>query len=228
VRRNVHGVWVIVPVKSFALAKQRLALVLSAGERARLAQTMLCDVLEQLTALAQLAGIMVVTADPFAAQIAGSFGARHIPDLSETGVNQAVALGFDAVKSSGGPVAALAADVPFATSGEIGAALSHLDQHLVVLAPAETDGGTNLLALRRVGLMEPSFGEGSFARHREQARTRNLDCGVVRARGLCHDIDLASDLVSPPGSAGRRVRDLLEHLNVPARLETLSEQRQSA
>ncbi len=55
-RTNVRGVWAIVPVKTFAQAKQRLASVLSAQERARLAEAMLCDVLEQLTALSQLAG----------------------------------------------------------------------------------------------------------------------------------------------------------------------------
>lgn len=224
---NVRDIWAIVPVKSFAQAKQRLALVLSAEERARLAEAMLCDVLEQLTAVPRLAGIVVVTADPFAARIAAAFGARHIPDLLETGVNDAVALGLDAVRSTEGPVAVIAADLPFATSAEIAGALSHLEQHLVVLTPAETDGGTNLLALRRPGLIKPSFGEGSFARHREQARSLNLTCGIFRAQGLGHDIDRPGDLLPPTSSGGKRVRALLEHLNVNARLDAI-EQRQLA
>ena len=226
-RNNVRGVWAIVPVKSFAKAKQRLALVLSGEERVRLAEAMLCDVLEQLTPLSQLAGIMVVTADPLAAQIAGSFGARHIPDFSESGVNDAVARGLDAIPSAGCPVAVIAADVPFATSTEIADALSCLEQHPVVLTPAETDGGTNLLALPRAGLIEPSFGEGSFARHREQARARNLGCGIFRAPGLGHDIDRAGDLLPPASAGGKRVRTLLEYLNITARLEAI-EQRRSA
>jgi 2-phospho-L-lactate/phosphoenolpyruvate guanylyltransferase len=227
-RTNVRGVWAIVPVKTFARAKQRLALVLSAEERARLAEVMLCDVLEQLRALSQLEGILVVTADPLAAQIAGSFGARHIRDPLESGVNPAVARGLGAVPFVECPVAIIAADVPFATSTEIADALSRLEQHSVVLTPAETDGGTNLLALRRAGLIEPSFGEGSFARHREQARTLNLSCSIFRANGLGHDIDRAGDLLPPASSGGKRVTALLEHLNVTARLETALEQPQLA
>lgn len=227
-RANVHGAWAIVPVKSFAQAKQRLALVLSAQERARLAEAMLCDVLEQLTALSQLDGILVVTADPLAAQIAGSFGARHTPDPLESGVNQAVARGLDALPSAECPVAIIAADVPFATPIEIADALSGLEQHAVVLTPADTDGGTNLLALRRAGLIKPSFGEGSFARHCEQARALNLSCSIFRAKGLGQDIDRAGDLLPPAGSGGKRVRALLEHLNVAARLETAFAQPQLA
>ena len=223
-RTDVRGVWAIVPVKTFARAKQRLASVLSEQERARLAEAMLCDVLEQLTALSQLEGIMVVTADPLAAQIAGAFRARHVWDPSESGVNAAVARGLDALPLVECPVAIIAADVPFATSTEIANALSGLERHSIVLTPAETDGGTNLLAVRRAGLIEPSFGEGSFARHREQARALNLSCSIFRAAGLGHDIDRAGDLLSPAGSGGKRVSALLKHLNVTARLETAFEQ----
>lgn len=222
-RKNVRGVWAIVPVKTFVQAKQRLACVLSTHERAQLAEAMLCDVLDQLTALHQLAGIMVVTADPSAAQIAGFFGARHIWDPLEAGINQAVARGLDAVRSHECPVAIIAADVPFATSAEIAEAVSYLERDPVVLTPAEADGGTNLLALRRVDLIEPSFGEGSFARHREQARALNLSCGIFRARGLGHDIDRPGDLLTPASSGAGRVRALLETLNVTARLQTVLE-----
>lgn len=227
-RKNVRGVWAIIPVKTFAQAKQRLALVLSAKERARLAEAMLCDVLEQVSVLPLLAGIMVITADPLAAQIAGSFGARPIADLFERGVNQAVALGFDTVRSTECPVAVIAADVPFATPADIAGALSRLEHDPVVLTPAESDGGTNLLALREAGLIWPSFGEDSFARHREQARALNLGCSVFRAPGLGHDIDRPGDLRPPSGTGGKRVRAMLEHLNVSARLETIFEQRQLA
>jgi 2-phospho-L-lactate guanylyltransferase len=225
-RTSVLGLWAIVPVKTFAQAKQRLASVLSAHERARLAEAMLCDVLEQLTALSKLEGILVVTADPLAAQIAGSFGAHHIRDLSESGVNHAVSRGLDAVPAAECSVAVIAADLPFATSIEIAGALSHLAEHPVVLTPAEVDGGTNLLALRRAGLIEPSFGDGSFARHLEQARALNLSCGIFRAQGLGHDIDRPGDLVPPASSGARRVGALLETLNIAARLETAFERPQ--
>jgi 2-phospho-L-lactate guanylyltransferase len=227
-RTNVRGLWAIVPVKSFAQAKQRLASVLSVHERALLAEAMLCDVLEQLTELSELEGILVVTADPSAARLAGSFGARYIWDLSESGVNNAVARGLEAVRSAECAVAIIAADVPFATSTEIAGALAYLERDPLVLTPAEADGGTNLLALRRAGLMKPSFGQGSFARHREQARALNLGCSIFRATGLGHDIDRAGDLLPPASAGGKRVRALLEQLNAAVRLEAALAQPQLA
>jgi 2-phospho-L-lactate guanylyltransferase len=212
------GMSAIVPVKAFLRAKQRLSSVLSAQERALLSEAMLLDVLEMLVSVPQLESIAVVTADPAAAQIAASFGARHVPDLLESGVNQAVVQGTEAVGYGQRPVAIIAADVPFATSGEIAAALSCLEHNDVVLTRAEADGGTNLLALRRADLIEPCFGEGSFAQHRDQARIRNLNCGVLDAQGLGHDIDRPRDLLPPTGTDGRRVRALLGHLNIIARL----------
>ncbi len=225
---DVHGVWAIVPVKTFARAKQRLAAVLSAQERAALAEAMLYDVLDALAPVPQLEGIAVVTADPLAAQIAMSFGARHVPDAVESGVNEAVLQGLDAVRSAKSAVTVIAADVPFATPTEIAAALGGLAHDPVLLAPAQADGGTNLLAQRRAGMIEPCFGERSFARHLEQARTRNLRCGVVKAAGLDHDIDRPGDLFAPTGFGANRVTTLLADINVERRLEAIAEQRQSA
>ena len=42
---SISRVWAVVPVKRFSHAKERLALVLSQPERARLARAMLQDVL---------------------------------------------------------------------------------------------------------------------------------------------------------------------------------------
>jgi 2-phospho-L-lactate guanylyltransferase len=221
--RTSCEIWALVPVKTFAQAKQRLACVLSAHERARLAEAMFRDVLAALEPVPQLAGIAVVTADPVAAKIATSFGARHIHDAAESGVNAAVTQGFDALHHLESAVAVIAADVPFATSTEIADALSALERDPVVLAPAETDGGTNLLAVRRAGLIAPCFGERSFARHQQFARAANLGCGIFRAVGLGHDIDRADDLLTPAGGATRAAA-LLKQFNVAARLSDFVEQ----
>jgi 2-phospho-L-lactate guanylyltransferase len=220
--RSSRDIWAIVPVKIFAGAKQRLSSVLSAHERARLAEAMFRDVLAALRPVPQLAGIAVVTADPAAAKIATSFGARHIHDAVESGVNAAVTQGLDALHHEESAVAVIAADVPFVTSTEIANALSALEYDPIVLAPAETDGGTNLLAMRHVGLIEPCFGERSFARHQQLARSAKLSCGVFRAPGLGHDIDRADDLLAPAGCAATRAATLLKQFNVTARWAILS------
>jgi hypothetical protein len=68
----VTGVWAVVPVKELADAKQRLSSCLSPEERRALATIMLEDVLDALSAVKQLAGIIVVTVDP--RSLAGRYG----------------------------------------------------------------------------------------------------------------------------------------------------------
>ena len=63
-RRDVYAV---VPVKSTQDAKRRLAGVLGAARRQELALAMFEDVLATLSRVRELAGIIVVTADPAAA-----------------------------------------------------------------------------------------------------------------------------------------------------------------
>jgi len=215
---EVHGIWAIVPVKRFATAKQRLRSVLSQHEREQLAEVMLCDVLAVLKPLRRVEGVIVVTADPAAVEIAHSFGACVVADKLESGVNMAAVQALQALQGNGGPVAVVAADIPFATSEGIEQALTGLENDPIVLAPAITDGGTNLLAMRCDNLIEPSFGEKSFAMHCELAGAANLSCGVYKVAGLGHDIDRPGDLIIPTGSNRTRTAVLLERFNIATRL----------
>jgi len=215
---SVNGITAIIPVKRFAVAKQRLACVLSPDERARLAEAMLSDVLTALRPLPQLTDIVLVTAESAAAEIGRGFCARTVADQLEAGVNIAVLQGLDSLRPAGGPVAVIAADVPFATSDDITAAFALLRHDPIVLAPAETDAGTNLLAMRRAGMIEPSFGERSFVQHRDLAHAAKLSCGICRPGGLRHDIDRPSDLIVPVGSAATRTGALLQRFNIATRL----------
>jgi 2-phospho-L-lactate guanylyltransferase len=188
---NVHA---IVPVKRLSRAKQRLSPLLSGSERADLARAMLCDVLMTLRATPELSDIIVVTGDPMAANLAISFGARVVNDIMEAGVNMAVESGLKSFDSASAALI-IPADVPFVKVTDIQAVISKLGQHSVVLAPASSDGGTNALAMRKVDLIAPSFGEDSFARHQALASCNGIDCGIVRAEGLGRDIDVPDDLL---------------------------------
>ena len=72
--------WAILPVKEMAGAKQRLAPLLSPEERIALMQVMLRDVLAALSAAQGLAGIALVTLDPWAQALAQDHGARIITE----------------------------------------------------------------------------------------------------------------------------------------------------
>ena len=70
--------WAILPVKEMVEAKQRLAPLLSPEERLALMQMMLRDVLTALSAAQGLAGIALVTLDPWAQALAEAHDARII------------------------------------------------------------------------------------------------------------------------------------------------------
>ena len=74
----MSGVWAVVPVKEFEGAKQRLSPCLSPDERRLLATTMFEDVLEAVSAVEALAGVLVVTIDPVATSLASRHGARVV------------------------------------------------------------------------------------------------------------------------------------------------------
>src|SRR5262245_48070826 len=85
------GIWAVVPVKPFELAKTRLSAALSGSERAQLARAMAEDVLEKLAGTRSLAGVMVVTADAAAAALAKQYGAVVLREAAPTGIDAALA-----------------------------------------------------------------------------------------------------------------------------------------
>jgi 2-phospho-L-lactate/phosphoenolpyruvate guanylyltransferase len=215
-----HEIWAVVPVKRLSQAKQRLRSVLSGEQRARLAQAMLCDVLENLRATHSLAGIVVVSADPAVHATARSFGASVIVDASESGINDAVQQGQDALASGDHGVLVVPADIPFAIPDDFESVLALLQHHRVVLCPALADGGTNALAMQSPDLIKPHFGEDSFVAHRTTAEQKRLSCGVFRSTRIGRDIDVASDfhpLDFIPSNFSNRTASLLRELELEDR-----------
>src|SRR5580704_12018055 len=87
------AVWIVIPVKETSGAKQRLAPVLPAPVRQKLALAMLEDVLAAVSAVEGLAGVMLVTIDPQAATLAHRYGAEVISDGARDGHTGAVNAG---------------------------------------------------------------------------------------------------------------------------------------
>ena len=84
----------VLPVKSYARAKQRLGDAI--GERRELAAAMVADVLDALAAVQEIDDVVVVTAEPLAARAAEEAGAHVVEDPEEAGQSAAAARGIDA------------------------------------------------------------------------------------------------------------------------------------
>ncbi len=206
-------VWLILPIRSLAGGKRRLAPVLSSGERAELIARWFRHLLAVASELPELAGVVVVSRDPQVRRMARAAGAQAIPDPADrptpqdtrtsldTSLNRAVAAGIRRATAAGAQgILVLPGDLPHVTPRELRAILAAgQGAPRVVLVPSR-DGGTNALYLSPPGLLEPAFGPQSFQRHLEQARQHGVPVTVWRSPALALDVDHPRDLEEGPTS----------------------------
>jgi 2-phospho-L-lactate/phosphoenolpyruvate guanylyltransferase len=186
---------VIIPVKTFDLAKRRLSGILQPPERAALARTMLIDVLNVVASVVLPSNVIVITSSPEALGMAKSTGTLVLQEAASSDLNSAIeAAARHVIVQDAGGFLMLPADVPEITTAVIRQAFVALDQNSLVLAPAISDGGTNLLACRPPHAIRPEFGAGSFAKHLAAAEGAGLACHVLNSPELGRDIDSPEDL----------------------------------
>jgi 2-phospho-L-lactate guanylyltransferase len=219
----------VLPVKSFDRAKQRLG---DAVQRAELARAMVGDVLEALGRVEGLDGVIVVTAqpnvlpgarpgeaDPLDAQLGPlRADAEVVRDREEAGQSPAALLGIEAALRRGAERALLVpSDCPALDPGEVDGLLADARAD-VVIVPDRHGSGTNALLLRPPGVMRPSFGPGSFARHAALARGAGASVRVARLPSLELDVDTSGDLEALLARRGGapRTRALLGRAPAPA------------
>lgn len=210
----------ILPVKSFARAKQRLSASVEDGPRLSLAQAMVADVLAALAGIDQIEATFVVTREPLAAVAARACGAVVVADELEAGQSAAASLGIARALEAGfARVLCVPGDCPALDPSEIAALLSEGSPAAeVVVLPDRHGTGTNGLLLSPPDAIEPSFGAQSCGRHVALARGAGVRCRVQRLASLSLDVDTGEDLLALraalAGIEGRapRTRQVLEGL----------------
>ncbi len=196
--------WAVVPVKALGQAKRRLSRVLPDAARQRLVLAMLEDVLAAVARVDAIEGVVVVTPDAHVAELARSRGATIVPEPGARELNAAIESGIAYVRSRGAAQAlVLPADIPLATSGELGSLIVSRGQRPgVTLAPSHDSNGTNALLLAPPDAIAACYGAGSYLQHLSQAMARRVDVNVVHLAGVARDIDEPADL-SVLAAAGR-------------------------
>jgi 2-phospho-L-lactate/phosphoenolpyruvate guanylyltransferase len=219
----VSGVWAVLPVKELAGAKQRLSSCLSPEERRALAAAMLEDVLGAVSAIRELAGVIVVTVDPAVASLAGRYGARIVTEGAREGHTGAVtAAGRLLVREGHAGMMTMPGDIPGLTPAEIAATLTaHRAAPAFTIVPAHDELGSNTIVCSPPDAVPLRFGDNSFYPHLDAARARGIEPLIVRQPGIGMDIDHPIDLLaflrmSPPVST--RTLTLLEQSGIAGRL----------
>lgn len=192
--RKVNPV-VLVPLKSFTMAKSRLGDSCSAAERADLSRWMATRV---LTAAAPLECI-VVCDDPEVAAFARDHDAavHWTPDLD---LNRALSSAVEAMHSAGVDRVVIAAgDLPFAHDlgdPEVLGGSPLGPEEVLVVGDRHRDG-TNVLSFATANPVTPSYGPGSLRRHVTQAHRLGLAVREVDDEALAWDVDTPEDLLTP-------------------------------
>ncbi len=186
---------ILVPVKSLANAKQRLATVLDQPTRTRLAQAMLFDVLETLHTWTNRPDVSIVTSDPFALELARRFEFHIIADNANRSETDAIEMATRFCESQGvDSTLVIPGDIPLIQACELEKILGAVPDHGSVLVPAADGRGTNAVWRRPAGLFPLRFGNDSFKPHLKAARATQKPCVVLSLPGIALDIDNSSDL----------------------------------
>jgi 2-phospho-L-lactate/phosphoenolpyruvate guanylyltransferase len=186
---------ILIPVKSLAQAKQRLASVLSQPARTELAQAMLLDVLEALDTWVDRPAVSVVTSDSFALELARQFSFETIADTTNRSETDAIEQATRVCESRGiDSTLVIPGDVPLIQSWELEKVLEAAPLEGTVLVPAADGRGTNAAFRRPPGLFPLRFGNDSFQPHLAAARATKKPCIVLSLAGIALDVDSPSDL----------------------------------
>jgi 2-phospho-L-lactate guanylyltransferase len=176
---------VIIPVKSFTVAKGRLSDTLTATQRQELAQS--CA--ESVVMAARSFHTYVACSDSTVASWAISHGA-HVVHCPTPGLDAAVAASRVAAQHDGFTHVIVAhADLPLAET------FQHIAHEGSVSAvPDRHRDGTNVLSFPIDSTFVTAYGPGSFDNHKQLAQAAGLPFVVVSDTNLELDLDTADDL----------------------------------
>ncbi len=188
----------LVPVKQFAAAKERLSSELTSDARAELARRLADGVVAAAASLPVV--ICCDDEDVRAWAVAAGADVSWSPDHD---LNGAVALASEEAAARGCRlVAVVHADLPF--PGDLPVVAARASRAAAVIVPDRHLDGTNVLVVPTDAGFRFGYGPGSFERHVAEAPRLDLDVDVVTHEALGWDVDHPEDLRPP------------DHLGIPS------------
>ena len=182
---------VVIPVKAFEQAKDRLSGVLSADQRVLLARTTALGVLESVRG----ASVFVVCDNPEVSQWATSNGATVVHQF-QPGLNAAVQEGISAAHEYE-RVMIVHSDLPLPSRLRelLGSSVA---SNTVTIVPDRHRDGTNVLIIPSGVGFTCHYGAKSFEAHMAEASKLGLAIEIIEDDELALDIDTPDDLNALP------------------------------
>ncbi len=184
----------LVPVKSLASAKSRLAAYLTQNQRETLVLDMLHHVLEVLLDSRLLEQVSVVSPDKRVLERAEAWGAQALIE-EVRGHNPALqAAAMKELNAGTTALLTISADLPLLHPADIRALIERSLDHQVVLAASRDRTGTNAILMRPPLVLPYLFGPNSLQSYLQAARQKKLSNIIYNSVGLALDIDTIDDL----------------------------------
>jgi 2-phospho-L-lactate guanylyltransferase len=183
--------WALVPIKSRAECKGRLAGWLAAAERLEVVREMAGRVVTALREAQLIDHVAVVSPerDTLPTDVL-------LLDDAGGGLNAALdSARQDLVARGADELVVLPADLPLITAADVDLLVARGRRSGFALATDSRCSGTNALYLARPGVFHFQFGPGSRRKHLDEATRLGLGAEVVRSQGLEFDVDCGEDLV---------------------------------
>jgi len=185
----------LIPIKDPTNAKSRLADLLSANERRRLAWAMFEDLIGAAGARNPDRVVLVSSYAP-AIERARSLNWEVLIEESQVSESASVDWASRILSEQGfDTVMRLPADLPLVRGSDIDEILSiKLESPGALLVPSREGTGTNAIIRTPPALFPSRFGPNSLAMHKEEAARAGVECRVVNNERIALDIDEPSDV----------------------------------
>ena len=188
------NVYAIVPVKTLASSKKRLARLLTVDERIKLSEAMLYDVLDSVCSCKSISKVIIISKDEHVLSMAREFGATVVQEEEELGVNAAVALADNICKDSDASIV-IPHDLPLILPSDIDMFCgSAKEKSCVVIAPSHRYDGTNALLRKPPNVIKTHYDEDSYEIHVQKAKEHKVPVKIVMNRRLMLDLDEPNDI----------------------------------
>lgn len=191
-------IWVLLPVRSIATGKSRLAGVLDAGQRRCLNEHLVSRTLGVLAKAPGPPRTLVVSRCADVWQLARGEGFDVFCESGGSDLNEALRQGMEvAVKRGAEGVLILPCDLPLLNAHHIRMLLeSARDGPAGITIVADRRGsGTNALLIVPPDAVGIRFGPGSFAAHVAAAQDQGWPVRILRSEDLAFDVDLPEDWI---------------------------------
>lgn len=225
--------WVLLPLKDFVKAKQRLSGCLNVAERRGLFQSMVEDVLDTLARVDCIERIVLLSDDPAAHLLANCYGADCWSERElGVGLNPVIEGALDRIAKTEPQVEQVMivhGDLPLINPAELDEVFHAGDsaQPSLVVATDRCGRGSNVLLMSMTGRVPLHYGPASLNAHLQAARERAIKSLVLHTRFLAMDIDTRDDLLHlidiAPDSGGVRTMKYLQQQGLIQRLQVMQD-----